>query len=1083
MDFLDEEADVSLDDESLPPSSQPDDNPRSRKRRRTNQIQSDDDEYDLPSNSDHGRDESRRGSTDGHKSKYEDHIHVPQYGNPATNTFVTQLTQQWSSPSRIRGPRWMKPRADSPASSTRPLENGQAAPLKLPLQPAGSSFIVDEFENEEDDLELLQAFEAATAAGQTVQTVSMSFGSETALSNSSATMGRVPLQKSQSFRQTTLHGIHTTQRASPMTQAQSRAHNWPLLNRNEAPTHHNINLEAMGTWVYPTNLGRIRDYQYNIVHKGLFNNLLIALPTGLGKTFIAATVMLNWFRWTREAQIIFVAPTKPLVSQQVDACFNIAGIPRSQTTMLTGEVSPGIRAEEWQEKRVFFLTPQTLINDLKNGMCDPKKIVLVVVDEAHKATGNYAYVEVIKFLRRYNSSFRVLALTATPGSTVESVQEVIDGLGIARVEIRTEDSLDIREFVHTRNVETQIFDNSDEVTMCLELFCAATRPLLTKLCSQNVYWTKNPESITLFGLKTSCDKWAKSEAGRNASFAIKGMVRAVATVMMTLAHNLELLKYHGIGPFYHKMKAFADGASSGGKYAKQIAEDENFKKLMNRLRSWVNNPDFIGHPKLSYLKTVILNHFMDAGEGQAGSKTSNTRIMVFAHYRDSAEEIVRVLKRHAPMIRPHVFVGQSGTKGSEGMDQKSQLDVIKKFKDGTFNTIVATSIGEEGLDIGEVDLIVCYDCSKSPIRMLQRMGRTGRKRAGNIVLLLMRGKEETDYMKAKDNYQKMQAKIESGREFEFHDDLSPRIVPRDIVPNVDKRVVEIPVENTQAGSIEPRRRKSNIPKKPNKKFHMPEGVETGFAFVGTGKKQGNKKASKNATKCAIDLDIAILPSVDDALLTEDQEEQLESKYVRVAGKEDQFIQTVRLDVFPDRQQVLGQTNVIKHSRMTNHLVKAYGAMRNPHQDWTRPSGYADFDSRVLDVESPPSQEIDPDGPLGLKTRTRRSPSTLSCDTVGSPLVHYAGKSSCIGNEFGQLRGGNPMSGHGDLLNKPTLDLKDLFEASQGSIGFGDGDEMPELESILGKSIRTKANGSTAIPFTRGSRKRRIIDSDYDDDDD
>ena len=85
-------------------------------------------------------------------------------------------------------------------------------------------------------------------------------------------------------------------------------------------------MEALKTWVYPENLGAIRDYQYSIVKNGLFNNTLVALPTGLGKTFIAATVMLNYYRWTKDSKIIFVAPTKPLVAQQVDACFNIVGI-------------------------------------------------------------------------------------------------------------------------------------------------------------------------------------------------------------------------------------------------------------------------------------------------------------------------------------------------------------------------------------------------------------------------------------------------------------------------------------------------------------------------------------------------------------------------------------------------------------------------------------------------------------------------------------------------------------------------------------------------------------------------------------
>jgi len=46
------------------------------------------------------------------------------------------------------------------------------------------------------------------------------------------------------------------------------------------------------------------------------------------------------------------------------------------------------------------------------------------------------------------------------------------------------------------------------------------------------------------------------------------------------------------------------------------------------------------------------------------------------------------------------------------------LDIIKKFKAGEFNCLVATCVGEEGLDIGEVDLIICYDSGFSPIRMV-----------------------------------------------------------------------------------------------------------------------------------------------------------------------------------------------------------------------------------------------------------------------------------------------------------------------------------------------------------------------------
>ena len=57
------------------------------------------------------------------------------------------------------------------------------------------------------------------------------------------------------------------------------------------------------------------------------------------------------------------------------------------------------------------------------------------------------------------------------------------------------------------------------------------------------------------------------------------------------------------------------------------------------------------------------------------------------------------------------------------------------------NCLITTSVGEEGLDIGEVGLIIAYDCLGSPIRMVQRLGRTGRKASGKVVILVQEGDE------------------------------------------------------------------------------------------------------------------------------------------------------------------------------------------------------------------------------------------------------------------------------------------------------------------------------------------------------
>jgi len=55
------------------------------------------------------------------------------------------------------------------------------------------------------------------------------------------------------------------------------------------------------------------------------------------------------------------------------------------------------------------------------------------------------------------------------------------------------------------------------------------------------------------------------------------------------------------------------------------------------------------------------------------------------------------------------FVGQASNYMDKGLTQKQQVEIIQKFKDGEFNTLVATSVAEEGLDIPATDLVVFFE--------------------------------------------------------------------------------------------------------------------------------------------------------------------------------------------------------------------------------------------------------------------------------------------------------------------------------------------------------------------------------------
>jgi ATP-dependent DNA helicase MPH1 len=154
----------------------------------------------------------------------------------------------------------------------------------------------------------------------------------------------------------------------------------PAIALGELPAEmkHALDVEAAQTWVYPVNLP-LRDYQFNIVRAALFRNTLAALPTGLGKTFIAGCVMLNYARWYPTAKIFFVAPTKPLVNQQAQAFPETCGFLNSKITVLNGDTSGDKREQLYPTKQVFFMTAQTMMNDLSNGRLDPRDVVLLVV--------------------------------------------------------------------------------------------------------------------------------------------------------------------------------------------------------------------------------------------------------------------------------------------------------------------------------------------------------------------------------------------------------------------------------------------------------------------------------------------------------------------------------------------------------------------------------------------------------------------------------------------------------------------------------------------------------------------------------
>jgi Fanconi anemia group M protein len=210
-------------------------------------------------------------------------------------------------------------------------------------------------------------------------------------------------------------------------------------------------------------------------------NTLVSLPTGLGKTLIAAVVMYNYYRWFPTGKIVFCAPTRPLVTQQIKACYNITGIPERHTAEISGKSKAEARQRMWEAKRVFFCTPQTIVKDIECGRCNAREIVCVVMDEAHKATGDHASAQLVDLIKDSGAKFRLVGLSATPGTDIKSIQKVITKLDVCQIEAKTEDDPDVKQYIHNRAEEVVIVKQPDAISRIDKKFADFMRPLIERL--------------------------------------------------------------------------------------------------------------------------------------------------------------------------------------------------------------------------------------------------------------------------------------------------------------------------------------------------------------------------------------------------------------------------------------------------------------------------------------------------------------------------------------------------------------------------------------------------------------------------
>ena len=446
-----------------------------------------------------------------------------------------------------------------------------------------------------------------------------------------------------------------------------------------------------------------RDYQINLASQAINENCIVVLPTGLGKTTIALHVISEYLL-KQSGTILFLAPTRVLVNQHFD--FLKKNLTFDDIVLITGEDSVEKRTDLWNS-RIICATPEVARNDMGHNVVKSSQFSLVIFDEVHRTTGDYAYSSIAEHFE--NSSTRILGMTATLPSEQEKATEILTRLKISCVAERSENSPDVKPYIQETNTEWINVELPVELKSIQKLLKSALDERYDLLKKNGLPLNDQQSLSSLLRLRP----FVLSKSRKSAKPLFSGI---------RIHYALNILEAHGITPFLQFCKR---AQAKKGVGVKDLFElDPNFTKALSLAKEAKSNG--IEHSKIPKLKEIL-----NSVPGKA---------LIFTSYRDSVDMIYTQLNKIG--IPAGILIGKAG---DTGLKQKKQIEVVQKFRDGEFQVLVATRVGEEGLDIAEVNQVIFYDNVPSSIRFIQRRGRTGRKDTGKLVVLIAKDTIDETY--------------------------------------------------------------------------------------------------------------------------------------------------------------------------------------------------------------------------------------------------------------------------------------------------------------------------------------------------
>uniref|UniRef100_UPI003AFB824B AncD1D2 n=1 Tax=synthetic construct TaxID=32630 RepID=UPI003AFB824B len=479
-----------------------------------------------------------------------------------------------------------------------------------------------------------------------------------------------------------------------------------------------------------------RPYQVELLERAMKKNTIVCLGTGSGKTFIAVMLIKELAHEIRGPfneggkRTFFLVNTVPLVNQQ-------AKVIRKHTSLKVGEYVGDMGVDSWNKEKwnqefekhqVLVMTAQIFLDILNHGFISLSQVNLLIFDECHHAVKNHPYRQIMRHYKNLeqNDRPRILGLTASvinskckPNQVEKKIKELEATLNSRVVTASDLEEVAVQKYA-TKPKEIIVSYNSDRKSDTSEVIENIINQALEQL--SNIEETSNLNDT-------------------NSLKQIKKVLRDIKNILDELgpwcAHRV----------IKSRIRQLEKRESETAEELRTIREllQSIFEQIINVLKNLEklqknNSVEFVS-PKVKKLLEILKQYF-------SNNNNSSKELcgIIFVERRYTAYVLYKLLNELSAkrdddfsFIKCDFVVGHNSSPSSKEksteMNSKKQKEVLKKFRKGECNLLVATSVVEEGIDIPKCNLVVRFDLPKNFRSYVQSKGRARAKNSKYIIMV------------------------------------------------------------------------------------------------------------------------------------------------------------------------------------------------------------------------------------------------------------------------------------------------------------------------------------------------------------